>query len=191
MRVTVSLSDRERHDWRDRATCRTMDPRDFDDIGTPSAWEACKELCDVVAECSADCDQEQPHGVYRAGRYWPEIGSNEKKHGNSSERTKRWLEWAHLAELGRTPVEIAHESGFNRSTVVHALRKMGIDCSNTVTPRINLKTRIDQWNDYARQGVTVGRAAALMGIEKHTLISYRRDARRLGMTVLEPVRKAS
>jgi hypothetical protein len=57
-------------DWRNSAACRDMDPRDFDDQGTPVAWEACQS-CDVVEECLVDAlEAADPptHDVYRGGR---------------------------------------------------------------------------------------------------------------------------
>jgi hypothetical protein len=126
VRVSVSLSDREHDDWRDSAACRDMDPRDFDDGGTPSAWQACKTTCQVVKECRADCFKARPRGVYRAGRYWPEkYGEQAVEKTPTAERLERWAEWATLRELGMTLQQIANATGHSHATVLNALRKMG------------------------------------------------------------------
>jgi hypothetical protein len=108
-----------------------MDPRDFDDSGTPVAWEACRERCPVSRQCRQAAREEKPRGVYRAGRYWPEKhGDDGAARGRTAavtvERRERWLEWARLREQGWSLPRIARESGYNHTTILNALRKMGV-----------------------------------------------------------------
>jgi hypothetical protein len=104
-----------------------MDPHDFDDGGTPSAWEACKTTCQVAKECRADCFQAKPRGVYRAGRYWPEkYDAKPVKTTPTAERVERWAEWVRLRELGMSLPAIARATGHHHATVLNALRKMGV-----------------------------------------------------------------
>jgi hypothetical protein len=115
-------------DWRDSAACKDMDPRDFDEMGTPVAWEACKTTCQVVLECRIDCFRAKPIGVYRAGRYWPEAAGARSPDGQTKkqERAERWQEWARLRELGMSLPKIAKTTGHHHATVLAALRKMGV-----------------------------------------------------------------
>lgn len=109
-------------DWRHSAACRAMSPQEFDDGGTPVAWNACRQ-CPVRPECLKDARlaPERTQGVYRAGRAWG------VKAAYTARRTLRDIqaehqEWIALAEQGHSAAEIARVHGCSASTVKAVLR---------------------------------------------------------------------
>lgn len=106
--------------WRDRGLCLSIDPREFDDGGTPTAWNACRQ-CPVAAECLADAKAapERTQGVYRAGRSW---GAKAQPTQTIAAIRRRHAAWVAMWAQGHSPTDIAYLYDCHADTVRRALR---------------------------------------------------------------------
>lgn len=117
--------------WRDRGLCLRIDPREFDDGGTPIAWNACRQ-CPVAAECFADAKAHRAEGVYRGGFAFGATGggwSNRyQPHKGKKESTRsQWMLWRRMRASGMSFMQIARAVNRNHSTIVLALQRLEIE----------------------------------------------------------------
>jgi hypothetical protein len=113
--------------WDEQANCLTIEPWHFDDVGTPWAWNACAQ-CPVIAECDQAARQEGTHGVYRAGKVWPDIGGRDRRRQTelASARARQWVRIRALREQGKSLPAIGRAVGMHHTSVLNALRRMGV-----------------------------------------------------------------
>lgn len=168
MRVSVSLSDRGGDDWRDRGKCLELDAREFDDKGSAEAHDACRR-CDVKTECRADCFQPKPHGVYRAGRYWPEKTIPDE----AEECVGCMRPMIRSAHTRRPPEGAVRHQAHGRCETCDRRWRQG--STKTTRP---MEQRLRELDDMLARGLDLDGAATAMGMKRSTLRDYLRRAGR-------------
>jgi transposase-like protein len=145
-----------------------MDPRDFDDQGTPRAWMAC-DACLVRRECRADCFRERPFGVYRAGRRWPELGKSDDVAEECVDCTR--------------PMIRSVKGRLRKGWVRHQANGRCENCDrrwrrNSTTVAHPFPRRLEELHDLLARGLDLNQAADAMGMKRNTLRDYLTRARR-------------